>query len=98
MYRGAMAQAFRRLKQSVKLTQFGGDCYNFALLASGFGDIVTDATLSYYDFAALVPVIEGAGGVVTDWDGKPLTPRAAGHVLALGDPRMQAPVLDILKG
>lgn len=98
MYRGSLAQAFRRLKQSVKLTQYGGDCYNFALLASGFCDIVTDGTLSYYDFAALIPVIEGAGGTITDWEGRPLTPRSAGQVLALGDPAMRAAALDILKG
>ncbi|RDD60713.1 histidinol-phosphatase [Ferruginivarius sediminum] len=98
MYRGATAQSFRHLKQSVKLPQFGGDCYNYGLLASGFCDIVTDAAMSYYDYAALVPVVEGAGGAMTDWNGKPLGPDSPGQVLALGDPRIQDTVLEILKG
>ena len=69
----------------------GGDCYNYAMLASGHLDMVCEAGLKLHDWAALVPVIEGAGGLVCDWTGDPLGPNATGpnetwHVLALGDP------------
>ena len=64
----------------------GGDCYNYALLASGHVDIVCEAGLKLHDWAALVPVIEGAGGTMCDWNGDPLHAGSTGHVLALGDP------------
>lgn len=64
----------------------GGDCYNYAMLATGQLDVVCEAGLKLHDWAALVPVIEGAGGMVCDWAGEPLGPDATGHVLALGDP------------
>lgn len=64
----------------------GGDCYNYALLASGHIDMVCEAGLKLHDWAALVPVIEGAGGTMCDWSGDPLHAASTGHVLALGDP------------
>ncbi len=64
---------------------FGGDCYNYGLLASGHIDLVVEAGLKLYDFAALVPVVEGAGGMMCDWQGEPLHAGSAGHVVALGD-------------
>ena len=64
----------------------GGDCYNYAMLASGHLDLVCEAGLKLHDWAALVPVVEGAGGMVCDWSGDPLHTGSAGHVLALGDP------------
>ena len=64
----------------------GGDCYNYAMLATGQLDMVCEAGLKLHDWAALVPVVEGAGGTVSDWSGEPLGPGATGHVLALGDP------------
>ncbi len=64
----------------------GGDCYNYAMLASGHLDLVCEAGLKLHDFAALVPVIEGAGGTMCDWNGEPLHAGSDGHVLALGDP------------
>jgi histidinol phosphatase-like enzyme (inositol monophosphatase family) len=64
----------------------GGDCYNYAMLASGHLDVVCESSLKLHDWAALVPVVEGAGGSVSDWNGEPLGPGATGHVLALGDP------------
>ncbi len=65
---------------------YGGDCYNYALLASGHLDLVCEAGLQLHDFAALVPVVEGAGGRMCDWAGEPLTAASAGDVLAVGDP------------
>ena len=53
------------------MSYFGGDCYAYALLAMGFIDIIAEGRLAPWDVAALIPVIEGAGGIVTDWNGKP---------------------------
>jgi histidinol phosphatase-like enzyme (inositol monophosphatase family) len=64
----------------------GGDCYNYAMLAMGQLDIVCEANLKLHDYAALVPVVEGAGGTMCDWNGDPLHAASSGHVLALGDP------------
>ena len=64
----------------------GGDCYNYALLASGHIDVVCEAGLKLHDWAALVPVVEGAGGTMADWNGDPLHAGSTGHVIALGDP------------
>lgn len=64
----------------------GGDCYNYAMLASGQLDLVCEANLKLHDWAALVPVVEGAGGTMCDWNGDPLHAASSGHVLAMGDP------------
>jgi histidinol phosphatase-like enzyme (inositol monophosphatase family) len=76
----------------------GGDCYNYALLASGFVDVVCESGLKLHDFAALVPVVEGAGGMMCDWNGEPLHAGSDGHVLALGDPARLDDVLEALGG
>jgi inositol-phosphate phosphatase/L-galactose 1-phosphate phosphatase/histidinol-phosphatase len=74
----------------------GGDCYNYAMLASGHIDLVCEAQLKLHDFAALVPVVEGAGGTMCDWNGEPLHDGSDGHVLALGDPARLEDVLEAL--
>jgi len=74
----------------------GGDCYNYAMLASGHLDLVCEAGLKLHDFAALVPVVEGAGGLVCDWNGDPLHAGSDGHVLALGDPARLEDVIEAL--
>jgi histidinol phosphatase-like enzyme (inositol monophosphatase family) len=76
----------------------GGDCYNYALLASGFVDVVCESGLKLHDFAALVPVVEGAGGTMCDWTGEPLHAGSDGHVLAIGDPARLEDVLEALGG
>lgn len=76
----------------------GGDCYNYALLATGFVDVVLESGLKLHDFAALVPVVEGAGGTMCDWNGEPLHAGSDGHVLALGDPARLEDVLEALGG
>ena len=73
-------------KTDHKRMVMGGDCYNYAMLASGHLDAVCESNLKLHDWAALVPVVEGAGGSMSDWTGEPLGPGATGHVLALGDP------------
>lgn len=74
----------------------GGDCYNYAMLASGHLDIVCEAGLKLHDYAALVPVVEGAGGTMCDWNGDPLHAGSTGHVLALGDPARVEDVIEAL--
>ena len=75
---------------------WGGDCYNYGLLASGHVDIVCEAGLKLHDFAALVPVVEGAGGTMADWNGDPLHAGSEGHVIALGDPARLEDVVEAL--
>lgn len=74
----------------------GGDCYNYAMLASGHLDVVCEAGLKLHDWAALVPVVEGAGGTMCDWNGDPLHSGSDGHVLALGDPARLEDVVEAL--
>jgi histidinol phosphatase-like enzyme (inositol monophosphatase family) len=73
-------------KTDHKRMMMGGDCYNYGLLASGHLDLICEAGLKLHDWAALVPIVEGAGGTICDWDGEPLHQGSDGHVLALGDP------------
>lgn len=74
----------------------GGDCYNYAMLALGCIDVVCEAGLKLHDFAALVPIVEGAGGTMCDWNGEPLHAGSDGHVLALGDPARMEDVIEAL--
>ena len=74
--------------QAARRTTYGGDCYAYGLVALGQVDIVAESTLKLWDWAALIPVIEGAGGRVTDWQGRALTSDSAGDVLAVGDARI----------
>jgi len=83
-------------KTDHKRMVMGGDCYNYAMLASGHIDVVCEAGLKLYDFAALAPVVEGAGGTMCDWNGEPLHAGSDGHVLALGDPARLEDVLEAL--
>lgn len=85
MFKGDEAARFARLQAKVRLTRFGADCYAYGLLAAGFIDLVAEASLKPYDYAALIPIVEGAGGVITDWSGAPLGLGGDGRVLAAGD-------------
>ena len=93
---GAERAAFERVQQAVRYPLFGGDCYAYGLLALGFADLVVEAGLDAHDFMALVPVVEGAGGVMTDWQGRPLTAASDGRVVAAGDPRVHERALKLL--
>jgi histidinol phosphatase-like enzyme (inositol monophosphatase family) len=92
----AARAAFERVVQAVRLPMYGGDCYAYGLLAMGFADLVVEADLDGHDFMALVPVIEGAGGIITDWQGRPLTTASDGRVVAAGDARLHAAALALL--
>ena len=85
-------------KTDHKRMVMGGDCYNYACLASGHIDVICEAGLKLHDFAALVPVVEGAGGTMSDWAGEPLHAGSDGRVLALGDPARLEDVLEAMGG
>jgi histidinol phosphatase-like enzyme (inositol monophosphatase family) len=86
--------AFRRLAHSARLTRFGGDCYAYALLTMGFVDLVVESGLKPWDIQAIIPIVEGAGGLVTDWRGGPCA--EGGRVIAASDKRVHAEALKIL--
>ncbi len=83
-------------KTAHKRMVWGGDCYNYGLLAAGQIDMVVEAGLKLHDFAALVPIIEGSGGMMCDWTGEPLHAESDGHIIALGDPARLDDVLESL--
>ncbi len=72
------------LTKRCRFRVFGGDCYNYGLVASGFSDLVCEADLKPHDYCALIPVLEGAGGVITDWQGRPPGLESTGEILASG--------------
>ncbi len=88
--------AFERLRRRAHQAVYGADCYAYGLLAAGFVDLVAEAGMQPYDYCALVPVVEGAGGVITDWRGGPLTIGSDGRVLAAGDAAVHAAALQAL--
>ena len=98
MFPGDLETRHAGLCRSVKLFRWGGDCYGYGLLASGHVDLVVEASLKLHDFAALVPVIEGAGGLITDWAGKRLDIASDGTVLAAGDRATHAAAQAVLAG
>jgi histidinol phosphatase-like enzyme (inositol monophosphatase family) len=89
-------RAFERVAGQVKLLSYGGDCYQYGLVASGSIDVVIESGLKLHDFAALVPVVTGAGGVMTDWQGRALDANSEGDVVAAGDARVHAAALEAL--
>lgn len=84
-FRPVEREQFSQLDKAARDTIYGGDCYNYGLLASGYVDLVVEAGLKLFDFAAHIPIIEGAGGRVTDWHGNP--PQTANDIalIAAGD-------------
>ncbi|HEX8447880.1 MAG TPA: histidinol-phosphatase [Sphingomonas sp.] len=96
LFDAAGGSVFDRVRGSVRDTLLGGDCYNYGLLAAGHGDIVLEQGLQLYDFAALVPVVEGAGGLMRDWRGGLLDADSDGAVVAVGDPSLLDPMLALL--
>lgn len=98
MFSGPELATFERLSAVVGLRRFGGDCYAYALVAGGYADLVVEVGLQPYDYLPLVPVIEGAGGVVTDWAGRPLGLESDGRVVAAASPALHRWALETLSG
>jgi inositol-phosphate phosphatase / L-galactose 1-phosphate phosphatase / histidinol-phosphatase len=89
-FEGKDLTRYERIRRTAKLTGYGADCYAYGLVASGFIDLVVETDMAPHDYLALIPVIEGAGGKVTDWAGRPLDLKSDGTVLAAGDERVWA--------
>ena len=85
---------FDEVRSRVRMTQYGGDCYGYCLLAAGFVDIIVEAGLKPHDVVALIPIVEGAGGQITTWDNKPAL--QGGRILATGDKRVHEEALALL--
>ena len=89
-------QCFGRVEQQVRLSRYGGDCYAYCMLAAGHVDLVIETELKPYDILPLIPIIVGAGGIVTSWENGP--PNLGGRVIAAGDKRVHAQAMAALSG
>ncbi|MDB5509477.1 MAG: hisN [Hyphomicrobiales bacterium] len=85
---------YRRVEEKVRLSRYGGDCYAYSMIAAGHVDLVIESGLQAYDIVALVPIVEGAGGIVTNWQGG--SPADGGAIVAAGDRRVHEQALELL--
>jgi len=88
-------QRFGKVEDKVRLSRYGGDCYAYCMLAAGHVDLVIETELNPFDIVALIPVVTGAGGIITSWDGGPAT--KGGRIIAAGDTRVHKAAMEILK-
>ncbi len=95
LFQGQEAEAFRNLRQSVRLCRYGFDAYAYAMIATGSLDLVVESGLQKYDVQALIPVVEGAGGLVTDWRGG--SPADGGQVIAAANRELHAAAIKLLE-
>ena len=93
---GGERERFAALEGRVRLSRYGTDCYAYCMLAAGQIDLVVEAGLKPYDIVALIPIVEGAGGIVTSWDGG--SAAQGGRIVAAGDRRLHEAALAILNG
>ena len=96
MFDDAAFEKYNRLSKQCQFRIFGGDCYAYGLLARGLTDLVCEDDLKPYDYLALSTVVTGAGGVITDWQGQPLTLNSGDQVLASANPSLHQAALDLL--
>ena len=87
---------FNRLGKACRSTHYGGDCYNYALLAAGHLDLVMEHQLASHDYMALIPVLKGAGAIVTDWSGQPPDLFSDGSLLVAATPELHKAALDVI--
>jgi histidinol phosphatase-like enzyme (inositol monophosphatase family) len=92
----SLRDKFHRVEAEVRLSRYGGDCYAYCALAAGHVDLVIESGLNAYDIVALIPIVEGAGGVVTSWDGG--DPSKGGAIVAAGDRRLHEAAMKLLAG
>ena len=95
LFRPHERTAFERVEERVRLSRYGGDCYAYCMLAAGHVDLVIEAGLQPYDIVALIPIIRGAGGIITTWDGGDAA--GGGAIIAAGDARVHAAAMELLK-
>lgn len=96
LFAGGDRTRFRKIAAASHEVLYGGDCYGYGLVASGFIDLVIEAGLKPHDYCALAPVVEGAGGSITDWRNRKLTLGSDGRIVACGDPLLHAQVIEAL--
>jgi myo-inositol-1(or 4)-monophosphatase len=96
LMKAADRAAFAKVEAAVRMSRYGGDCYAYCMLAAGHVDLVIETELKPYDILPLIPIITGAGGLVTAWDGG--SPRAGGRIIAAGDARAHEAAMKILNG
>ena len=89
-------ESFGKVEKAVRLSRYGGDCYAYCMLAAGHVDLVIETELKPYDILPLIPIIAGAGGIVTTWEGG--APTAGGRIIAAGDKRIHEAAMQILNG
>lgn len=94
LFKGDEQAAYARVENTVKLTRYGADCYAYAMLAAGQVDVVVETGLKPYDIVAMIPVVEGAGGIVTDWQGG--TAKHGGQIVAAATRALHEEVLEKL--
>jgi myo-inositol-1(or 4)-monophosphatase len=88
-------QCFQQVERAVRLSRYGGDCYAYCVLAAGHVDLVIETELKPHDVLPLIPIIEGAGGIITTWEND--RPHEGGRIVAAGDKRVHAQALELLK-
>ena len=98
VFEGPDRARFDTLHSRIRFPIFGNDCFGYGLVASGWVDLVVEAKMHVYDWTALIPVVEGAGGTISDWQGKRLHFESDGRVVLSGDPKLHDRVLEILNG
>jgi len=86
---------FKRVEDKVKLSRYGGDCYAYCMLAAGQIDLIIETELKPHDVVALIPIVTGAGGIVTTWENGPA--QAGGRIVVAGDKRVHAAALELLQ-
>jgi myo-inositol-1(or 4)-monophosphatase len=91
---GSDRAAFGRVENKVKLSRYGGDCYAYCMLAAGLIDLIIETEIKPYDIVPLIPVIAGAGGIVTTWENGPA--QDGGRIVAAGDARVHQAALEML--
>jgi len=91
-----LRKAFTSVEKQVRLSRYGGDCYAYCMLASGHLDLIIETELKPYDVAALIPIVTGAGGIITTWEGAPA--QSGGRIIAAGDKRIHEAAMKLLQG